>query len=136
MNYTVSMLTNIPDCQALIDIANAEKSALNYKKTGLQRQSQSATLTAAEIEAELAAVNAELTALQTIINNLPSGPTKEDAIRKFKKADYKKVLLEGRRGKYGVLSLLEREYDIACIDLNIQEADTFITAVTDRMNTL
>lgn len=136
MNYTVSLLTNVPDCQALIDIATAEKAGLNYRKTGLQRQSQSATLTSAEIEAELTSVNAELAALQNLINNLPDGPTKEDAIRRFKKADYKKVLLEGRRGKYGVLSLLEREYDIACIDQDITEADAFITAVTDRMNVL
>ena len=136
MNYTVSLLTNKPDCQALIDIANAEKETLSYRKTGLLRQSQSATLTSAEIEAEITSVNAELAALQTVINNLPDGPTKEDAIRKYKKADYKKTLLEQRKGKYGVLSLLEREYDIACIEHDIAETDDFITAVTDRMNVL
>lgn len=136
MNYTVSLLTNKPDCQALIDIATAEKSDLNYRKTGLLRQSQNATLTSAEIEAELTSVNAELSALQTLIDNLPDGPIKEDSIRRYKKADYKKVLLEGRRGKYGVLSILEREYDIACIDLDITEADAFITAVTARMDVL
>ena len=136
MNYTVSLLTTRPDCQALIDIATAEKSDLNYRKTGLMRQSQNATLTSAEIEAELTSVNAELAALQTLIDNLPDGPIKEDTIRRYKKADYKKVLLEGRRGKYGVLSILEREYDIACIDLDISEADAFITALTDRLNAL
>ena len=136
MNYSVSLLTTRPDCQALIDIATAEKSDLNYRKTGLMRQSQNATLTSAEIEAELTSVNAELAALQTLIDNLPDGPIKEDTIRRYKKADYKKVLLEGRRGKYGVLSILEREYDIACIDLDISEADAFITALTDRLNAL
>jgi len=136
MNYTVSLLTTRPDCQALIDIATTEKSDLNYRKTGLMRQSQNATLTSAEIEAELTSVNAELAALQTLIDNLPDGPIKEDTIRRYKKADYKKVLLEGRRGKYGVLSILEREYDIACIDLDIAEADAFITALTDRLNAL
>lgn len=136
MNYTVSLLTNVPDCQALINIATAEKADLNYRKSGLLRQSQNATLTSAEIEAELTSVNAELSALQNLIDNLPDGPIKEDTIRRYKKADYKKVLLEGRRGKYGVLSILEREYDIACIDHDITEADAFITAVTDRMNAL
>lgn len=136
MNYTVSLLTNIADCQALITIANAEKETLSYRKTGLERMSQSATLTSAEIEAELTTVAAEIAALQTVINSLPDGPTKEDAIRKFKKADYKKTLLEQRKGKYGVLSLLQRQYDIACIEHDIVEADDFITAVTDRMNVL
>jgi len=134
--YTVSLLTNRPDCEALIAIATAEKDDLNYRKTGLLRQSQNATLTSAEIEAELSSVNAELSALQTLIDNLPDGSIKEDTIRRFKKADYKKVLLEGRRGKYGVLSILEREYDIACIEHDIAEADAFITAVTDRMTAL
>ena len=136
MNYTVSLLTNVPDCQALINIATREKSDLNYRKEGLMRLSQNATLTSAEIEAELTSVNAELAALQTLIDNLPDGPIKEDTIRRFKKADYKKVLLEGRRGKYGVLSILGREYDIACIDHDIAEADAYIIAITDRMNTL
>ena len=136
MNYTVSLLTTIADCQALINIANAEKDTLSYRKTGLERMSQSATLTSAEIEAELTSVAAEIAALQTVIASLPDGPTKEDAIRKFKKADYKKTLLEQRKGKYGVLSLLEKEYDIACIEHDIEEADAFITAVTDRMNAL
>jgi hypothetical protein len=136
MNYTVSLLTNVPDCQALIEIATAEKADLNYRKSGLLRQSQNATLTSAEIEAELTSVNAELSALQTLINNLPDGPIKEDAIRRYKKADYKKVLLEGRKGKYGVISILGREYDIACIDHDIAEADAFIIAVTDRMHVL
>ena len=136
MNYTVSLLTNVPDCQALINIATREKSDLNYRKEGLMRLSQNATLTSAEIEAELTSVNAELAALQTLIDNLPDGPIKEDTIRRFKKADYKKVLLEGRRGKYGVLSILGREYDIACIDHDIAEADAYIAAITDRMNTL
>lgn len=136
MNYTVLLLTNRPDCQALINIATSEKADLNYRKSGMLRQSQNATLTSAEIEAELTSVNAELSALQTLINTLPDGPVKEDIIRRYKKADYKKVLLEGRKGKYGVLSILEREYDIACIDHDIAEADAFITAVTDRMNAL
>jgi transcriptional regulator with XRE-family HTH domain len=136
MNYTVSLLTNKPDCQVLINIANAEKEALSYRKTGLERQRSSATLTSAEIEAELTSVNAELDALQTVINSLPEGPTKTEAVRKFKKAEYKKFLLEQRKGNYGVVSLLEKEYDIACIVHDIEEADAFIVAVTDRMNEL
>lgn len=134
MNYTVSLLTTVPDCQALIAIANAEKDALSYRKTGLQRQRHTATLSAAEIEAELASVNAEIYALQAVISNLPEGPTKVETVRKLKKAEYKKFLLEGRKGNYGVLSLLEKEYDIACIEKDIEEADAFITAITTRMN--
>ncbi len=134
MNYTVSLLTTVPDCQALLDIAHAEKESLSYRKTGLERQRQTATITSAEIEAELASVHVEILALQTVISNLPDGPTKVETIRKLKKAEYKKFLLEQRKGNYGVLSLLEKEYDIACVEKGIEEADAFITAITTRMN--
>jgi len=133
MSYTVSLLNNPADCQALINIANAEKENLVYKRTGLMRQRQSATINSAGIEAELASVNAELGILQQILDTVPEGPLKEEARRKYKKADYKKSLLEGRKANYGVLALLEKEYDIACIDKDITESDAFIAAVTVRM---
>ena len=136
MNYTVSLLTTEADCQALIDIAQSEKDGLNYRKTGLQRQRQTATLTSAEIETELASVNAELNALQPVMNSLPDGPTKTEALRKYQKAEYKKFLLEQRKENYGVMSLLEKEYDIACIEKDIEEADAFIAALKDRMDSL
>ncbi len=136
MNYTVSLLTSKPDCQALIDIVNAEKEGLGYRKTGLERQHQSATLTSAEIETELASVNAELQALNAVMDSLPEGPTKVETLRKVKKAEYKKFLLEQRKDNYGVLSLLEKEYDISCIERDIQEADAFIADIKARMEEL
>jgi len=136
MNYSVSLLTNRPDCQALIDIANADKKGLLYRRTGLEIQSDSATSNSSEIDAELSAVTAEVASLQAIINGLPDGPTKDILILRYKKADVKKALLESRKDKYGVLSLLQKENDIACIDKDIIEIDAYITALTDRMNAL
>ena len=136
MNYSVSLLTNRPDCQALIDIANADKKGLSYRRTGLEIQSDSATSNSSEIDAELSAVTAEVASLQAIINGLPDGPTKEILILRYKKAEVKKALLASRKDKYGVLSLLQKENDIACIDKDIIEIDAYITALTDRMNAL
>jgi hypothetical protein len=136
MNYTVSILATKADCQTLIDIATTEKESLAYRKTGIDRQRQNVTFTSAEIETELASVNAEITALQAVINGLPDGPTKQETDVKLKKAEYKKFLLDQRKGNYGVLSVLEKEYDISCIEKNVAETDLFIQAVTDRMNSL
>jgi hypothetical protein len=136
MNYSVSLLTTRPDCQALIDIATTDKRGLLYRREGLERNSQSATLNAAETEAELTAVTADIASLEAVINGLPDGPTRDVLILRYKKADVKKTLLEGRKEKYGVLSLLQRENDIACIDQDVIEIDAFITALTDRMNAL
>ena len=136
MNYSVSLLTTKPDCQALIDIANSDKKGLLYRRAGLEIQSDSATSNSTEIDAELSAVTAEIASLQAIINGLPDGPTRDILILRYKKADVKKALLESRKDKYGVLSLLQKENDIACIDKDIIEIDAYITALTDRMNAL
>ena len=136
MNYSVSLLTTRPDCQALIDIANSDKKGLLYRRAGLEIQSDSATSNSTEIDAELSAVTAEIASLQAIINGLPDGPTRDILILRYKKADVKKALLESRKDKYGVLSLLQKENDIACIDKDIIEIDAYITALTDRMNAL
>ena len=136
MNYSVSLLTTKPDCQALIDIANSDKKGLLYRRAGLEIQSDSATSNSTEIDAELSAVTAEIASLQAIINGLPDGPTRDILILRYKKADVKKALLESRKDKYGVLSLLQRENEIACIDRDVIEMDDYITAVTDRMNAL
>lgn len=136
MIYTVLLLTLKADCQALINIANAEKDDLDYRKTGLLRQSQMATSTSLEIESGLAAVTAELSALASILLGLPPGPTYQENVVKQKKAEYKKFLLEQRRVNYGPIAMVEREYDIARIDQSITETDAFIAALTTHMDSL
>ena len=136
MDYTVSLLTTAADCQAAINIARAEKENLDYKRMGLSRQRQSATLNAASIEAELAAVNAELEVLQQILNTVQEGQLKEETRGKFKKADYKKFLLENKKANYGALSMIEKEYDLASNDKVIAETVDYINALENRMKEL
>lgn len=136
MDYTVSMISNRIDCQAMIDMATDDKDALVYRKTGLERQKQSASSTTVGIEADLSATVAEIAALQTVLNGLPEGSVKEDTKVKITKAEYKKFLLEQRKVNYGSLALVEKEYTIACVEQSIAETDAFITALTTRFNEL
>lgn len=133
MDYSIGLLSTVPDCQALIDLAKKEKDTLAYRKTGLMRQRQSATFTSAEIESSLVAITAELQGLQLAHDSLPAGQAKHDIFNSIKRCEYKKFLLEQRRDNYGVLALLEKEYDIASIDRSIVETDGFIEQVTERM---
>ena len=132
MSYTVTLLATKADCTALLNIANSEKDGMLYRKTGLLRQSQTANLTSMEIEASLAAVTAELAALNSILAALPPGPTYDENVVRKTKAEYKKFLLEQRRGNYGPIALVEKEYDMACIDKAIEETDAFIVVITAR----
>jgi hypothetical protein len=134
MNYTVSLLTTRPDCQALIDLANKEKDTLAFRKMGLDRKRLSATITSQEIASSLLAITTELQALQSVHDSLPDGTAKQAIFNSIKKNEYKKFLLEQRKENYGVLALLEKEYDIASVDRSIVETDGFIEQVTTRMN--
>lgn len=136
MVYTVSLLSTKADCTALLNIANAEKDGMVYRRTGLQRQSQTASLTSLEIESSLAAVNAELSALTAILATLPPGPTYDENLVRKTKADYKKFLLEQRRSNYGPIAMVEKEYDIACLEEAIIETDAFIASLTARRDEL
>ena len=136
MVYSLTTLATRPDCQALIDIASAEKENLAYRKIGLQRQRQTASVTSIEIDSDLAAVTAELSALQTILANVPAGPTYEETVVRLTTAEYKKFLLEQRKINYGPIALVQREYEIACIDQSITESDNFVATVTTRMGEL
>ena len=136
MTYSVSTLLTRPDCEALINIANTERSDLAYRKTGLQRQHQSASTTSVSIQTDLAIAEAEIDALQTMLAAVTSGPVHEETLVKLRKAEYRQFLLVQRKGNYGPIALVEKEFDIARIDQSIAEADLFIAGVQARMNEL
>lgn len=136
MDYTVSLISSRADCQAMIDMANDDKATLAYRSTGLQRQKQQASTTSVSIDADLATAEADISALNTVISNLPESETKEETKVKLKKAEYRKFLLDQRKLSYGSLALIEKEYNIAVAEQSIAETDAFILALTNRMNEL
>ena len=136
MDYTVSQIGSRADCQAMIDRANDDKATLAYRKTGLQLQLQNVSTTSVSIETDLAAVTAELAVLQTVLDTLPEGDYKAETRVKFKKAEYRKFLLEQRKTNYGSVALVEKEFDIACIENSLAESDALVLALTNRMNEL
>ncbi len=132
MNYAVSLLTTKEDCDALILSAQQDKEVLDHRKRGLEIQIRNSAGNSVSIDAELASVNIEVDAYETVIANLPDGPVKEDNRRKLVKAQYKKFLLEQRKENYGVISVLEKEFDVARIEQELEESDAFIAAVQAR----
>jgi hypothetical protein len=134
MIYSISLLTTRPDCLALIELANREKTRLAYRKMGFDIQRQSATLTSQEIETSLLTTSVQLQALQTVHDSLPEGPAKQEIFNDIRMSEHKKFMLEQRKENYGVLALLEKEFNSASIDRGIVEADDYIQQLTDRMN--
>ncbi|MDI1318403.1 hypothetical protein [Flavobacterium sp.] len=136
MNYSVSNLTQVADCNALLAWAGKEKADLSFKKLSDERLTVRYAETSLELDAILQGVLAELAATETIIAVLPEGPTKEDAMNKKVRLEYKKFLLETRKESYGSVALLEKEMDLGRVNQEIAEVDAFIVAVEAQKATL
>lgn len=136
MNYTFTLVKSKLDCETLISIATQAKEDLEFRRLSLERLRKTATMTSVEVETEIISVTAEIAAMETVVAGLPEGATKEDTIFKKKKLEYKLLLLSQRKNNYGVVSLIEKEFDIGCIDKQLEETNSFIGAVTQYMNSL
>ena len=132
MSYSVAKITTTADCDLLLSLAAKVKADLIFKRLSEERLTLNYSETSIEIDAELQSVITEIAATETIIAALPAGNSKEDAIKKKTKLEYKKFLLTNRKENYGVLALLEKELDLERVKVEIDDIDAFVTAVTAR----
>lgn len=79
---------------------------------------------------------AEISAVTTVLNVLPNGPTKDAEEKRKVRLEYKKFLLETRKESYGAVALLEKQLDLERIIKQIDEVDAFILAITNHKTTL
>lgn len=133
MNYSIANLTLVADCNALLAWAAREKADLNFKKITIERVAQKYAETSVGLDAEIQGVIAEIAANDTIISVLPEGPTKEEALDKKVRLEYKKFVLENRKENYGTVALLQKESELGRIDQQIVEVDAFVAAVEARV---
>jgi hypothetical protein len=132
MSFSVSMITTVADCDLLLSLATKEKSDLEFRKLSTERQRSSYAENAGEVEAELAAANAELTAVNTVLGTLPEGPTKDEHITKKMRLELKLRLLNERKENYGTVALLAKEFDQARLEKELLAAQEFTAAVQAR----
>lgn len=133
MNYSISSLTVVADCNSLLAWAAREKADLNYKKITIERVSQKYAETSVGLDAEIQGVIAEIAATETIIAALPDGPSKEAALDKKVTLEYRKFVLENRKENYGTVALLQKESELGRIDQELAEVDAFVAAVEARV---
>lgn len=132
MSYSVDKITTVADCDLLLAWAAKEKADLEFKKLSEERLTTNYSTTSIEIDAELQSVITEIASTTTIIATLPDGQSKEDAIKKKVRLEYKKFLLENRKESYGVVALLEKELDLTNVTQSIVEVDAFTAAINAR----
>lgn len=134
--YSISNLTTVADCDVLLNMANKEKADLNFKKLSDERLVNNYSNTSVEISVILQGILAEISAVTTVLNVLPEGPTKDAEEKRKVRLEYKKFLLETRKESYGAVALLEKQLDLERITKQIDEVDAFILAITNHKATL
>lgn len=134
--YSIEKLTQISDCDAVLTWAQTEKENLELKKLNESKLTRNYSNTSLSIETELQSVITQMNTINAILPTLPEGSIKEENLKKLRKLDYRKFLLEDRRINYGVVALLEKELDVERISKEIVEIDAFMTSVTQKKATL
>lgn len=134
--YSIEKLTQISDCDAVLTWAQTEKENLELKKLNESKLTRNYSNTSLSIETELQSVITQMNTINAILPTLPEGSIKEENLKKLRKLDYRKFLLEDRRINYGVVALLEKELDVERISKEIVEIDAFMTSVTEKKATL
>lgn len=132
MAYDVNLLTTAADCDTLTEVLQKEKKDLAYSKTVQLRQQENTSEDSVSVAAEIAANDAELSALDIVIAALPDGDTQRDNVSRKKKLEWRQSVLGKRKDDTGPVALLDRAYTLACIDLQIAEADVLLAAVAAR----
>jgi hypothetical protein len=132
MTYSVNLIGTQADCDLLLSLAAKEKSNLEFQKLSQQRQRQNYADTALEVAAELQTVDAELTALGSIITALPDGEVKDDSITRQKRLELRKRLLEDKKDNYGTVAVLEKELGIDRLERELASMQDFVAAVQAR----
>lgn len=132
MGFSVNLISTQADCDLLLSLSAKEKSDLEFQKLSQQRQRDSYAANAVEVGAELQTVNAELTAVTSIIDALPEGEVKDDNITRLKKLELRKRLLENKKDDYGTVSVLEKELIIDRIEHELNSVQGFVDAVLAR----
>lgn len=137
MSYTLDMLSTKADCTALITMAETEKRTLNFRKEAEILQTQNATQTTQGIIEDLASVNQELDSIVPFFGTLtPGSKLYAETEAKIKRLEFKKYLLDKRQVNYGPIKLVDRQYDLECIEQNIAATDTYIAALMARRDEL
>ncbi len=132
MTYSLTRVTNLADCNSLIESAQMEREEIAFRKQQQERQYKGISNGTVGVDSELAAVTAEIGSIEPIVASLPDGQLKKDFQVRLTKLNYKKFTLEQRKDQYGILALLEKEFQINCTEQELVVNTDYIAALEAR----
>jgi hypothetical protein len=136
MPYSFNLITQPTEADSLIKTAERDQRTLVARKQSLEVRTENSAEDIVETSTEIAEVNAELTSTNALLAVLPDGEKKEVEITKKMELELRLRKLNANGTRLNGVSVLEREYDIAQMDAQLQKITSFIAEVTAHKATL
>ncbi|MFP5041362.1 hypothetical protein [Parasediminibacterium sp. JCM 36343] len=132
MAYSLDKITTKADCDVVIAAVQKEKDNLTFTQTSLTHQKDNNSGNATDVDTELTAVSTELTGLTTIVGTLGAGKVKDGYLKKQAALTLRQLILNGKKASYGSSALVQTEFQLAQVALQITEAASLITSLQTK----
>jgi hypothetical protein len=135
--YSLSQITSVADCDVLLAMVTDDKSNLEYKISGLQRQKTSYSSTSFNVAHELASLQNDLAYTDSQLASMAvDNPEREDEEIKKAKLTYQILQLNKRKKEYGNIALVNKELDLERASSQMASIDTCLNEIMARKNEL
>jgi hypothetical protein len=132
MNYQMSALNTIQECEELINFLNEQKSDFDYRKLVLNNRIENTEDTAEEIESEISTLSSEITYLNNRLATMAEGPEKNDVLDDLARTENDLIDLLNRRDNQGIQVFLRRQLDYNMLERQIASNTTLSASVNNR----
>ncbi|MDB5268294.1 MAG: hypothetical protein JWP58_1334, partial [Hymenobacter sp.] len=136
MAYSLSLLTNRTQCDAVLTYAQAKLSLLTYHTTQTNRRTENLSATASGMASELTGLNAYITAMTPVLTTLPAGRDRDRQANDLRIKTDRRDALMARQSQVGPEALIEAELDSALVDAQLPLVEELIALVTAHRATL
>ena len=132
MEYLLDKVNTIEECDHLLQKATKLIIGVRHKLSGEYIQYDSITDGGSTVEAELVGVNAEISGLEMAVATMPAGAARTHIENRIYRLNHRKYVIELRKVRYGILSLLPQQLDVNCLILLQTEIEAYIQALNQR----
>ena len=132
MAFSLELIALPEEADNLIRTAQRDKRTFEHRKETFELRTENSAENAAQQQFDLAAAQAQLTAVTATIASLPEGPRKEEEITKKMALEVRIRKINESGSKTGAVAVIEQEYDADLLERQITGIDEFIVEVTAR----
>lgn len=130
--YNTNLLNSASECDALLNKMATEQDDLSFRKQLIQRRVAAETRSAADLQADIAATQAELDSVTNTLASMPDGDAKVAMTLKQKRLDTHLYAITHRRNGTTAEAVLDRELEVSKLDKELEAIGIFVAEVETR----